>query len=119
MDRTTFAGLTVLTPALSWFIEFDNIKYKTTQAAGTALAASLFQPVSDKFAPRPIHILLLAVQASALAKRLPDLHGLGASGFTNIAPAAKWEISLLPDRFDLINGPQSQIAGSVELTASR
>jgi hypothetical protein len=51
MDRTTFSRFTVPTPSLYWFIEFLDGKYKTTQAARTALAASLFQPVSDKFSP--------------------------------------------------------------------
>jgi hypothetical protein len=71
MDRTTFAGFTVPTPSLFWFIEFFNSKYKATQAARTALAASLFQPVSDKFSPRAIHILLLPIQGPAPATRCP------------------------------------------------
>jgi hypothetical protein len=56
VDHATFAGFTVPTPLLFWFIEFFNSKYKTTQAAQTALPASLFQPVKDKFPPPAIHI---------------------------------------------------------------
>jgi hypothetical protein len=70
MDRTTFAGFTVLTPSLFWFIEFFNSKYKATQTARTALAASLSQPVSDEFSPQAIHIVLLPIQ-DRTAKRGP------------------------------------------------
>jgi hypothetical protein len=71
MDRATFAGFTVPTPLLFWFIEFLNSKYKTTQAARTALAASLFQPVNDKFSPRAIHILLLRPRGGGSREVLP------------------------------------------------
>jgi hypothetical protein len=105
MDRTTLAGFTELTPALSWFIEFVNIKYKTTQAAGAALAASLFQPVSDKFAPRPVHILLLVVgPGPRLSPSVcPIFTASGHRNLPNIAAAAKWEIS--PLQIDSISVP--------------
>ncbi len=74
MDQTTFAGFTVLTPALFWFIEFLNSKYKATQAARTALAASLFQPVNDEFPSQAIHILLLPIEDRSSRKTLPRRH---------------------------------------------
>ena len=75
MNRTTFPGFTVPTPSLFWFIEFINSKYKTTQAARTALAASLLQSFSDKFSPRLIHSVLPPIQphvreASALSAKV-------------------------------------------------
>jgi hypothetical protein len=62
----SLSRFTVPTPSLYWFIEFFDGKYKTTQAARTALAASLFQPVSDKFSPY-IHILLLPIHGRSAA----------------------------------------------------
>jgi hypothetical protein len=78
VDQTTFARFTMLTPALFWFIEFLNSKYKATQAARTALAPSLFQPVSDEFSPQAIHSLLLPQDRSSRTA-LPGRHKAGST----------------------------------------
>jgi hypothetical protein len=36
-----------------------------------------------------------------LPSNVTAFHGLGASGFTNLAPAVKWQISPIPEKFDL------------------
>jgi len=36
-----------------------------------------------------------------LPSNVTAFHGFGASGFTNLAPAVKWQISPIPEKFDL------------------